>query len=210
MSLILWRLLFKEKEDPRITGRRGRSKSKDVAASMEARLERMERAVADIGMQLEDEIPSSATLEAAVEDLRGEALGALNSMADTLRQEFQRQLDQVFAELASFLELDSLSHRVVEGKYGIDGRGCTVEDKGAYRQSLWRIIGKRWGCPPSKFPWTYSSKETCYLLEGKVKVFPDGSKEGVEIGAGDLVVFPKGMSCTWDVSEAVDKHYNFE
>ncbi|KAA8536455.1 hypothetical protein F0562_028933 [Nyssa sinensis] len=94
----------KEKEDPRITGRRGRSKSKDVTASMEARLERMEWAVADIGMQLEDEIPSSATLEAAVEDLRGEALGALNSMADTLRQEFQRQLDQVFAELASFRE----------------------------------------------------------------------------------------------------------
>ncbi|KAA8517469.1 hypothetical protein F0562_017762 [Nyssa sinensis] len=93
---------LKEKEDPRITGRRGRSKSKDVAASMEARLERMERAVADIGMQLEDEIPSSAILEAAVEDLRGKALGALNSMADTLRQEFQRQLDQVFAELASF------------------------------------------------------------------------------------------------------------
>ncbi|KAA8545109.1 hypothetical protein F0562_019893 [Nyssa sinensis] len=79
---------FKENEDPCITSRRGRSKSKDVAASMEVRLERMERAVADIGMQLEDEIPSSATLEAAVEDLRGEALGALNSMADTLRQEF--------------------------------------------------------------------------------------------------------------------------
>ncbi|KAA8537216.1 hypothetical protein F0562_029694 [Nyssa sinensis] len=94
---------LKEKEDPRITGRRGRSKSKDMVASMEARLERMEWAVADIGMQLEDEIPSSATLEAAVEDLRGEALGALNSMADTLRQEFQRQLDQVFVELASFL-----------------------------------------------------------------------------------------------------------
>ncbi|XP_059637326.1 uncharacterized protein LOC132279386 isoform X2 [Cornus florida] len=68
----------------------------------------------------------------------------------------------------------------------------------------------KWGCPPSKFPWTYTSKETCYLLEGKVKVYPDGSDEAVEIGAGDLVVFPKGMSCTWDVSEAVDKHYNFE
>ncbi|KAI3464236.1 hypothetical protein Pfo_020899 [Paulownia fortunei] len=68
----------------------------------------------------------------------------------------------------------------------------------------------RWGCPPSNFPWTYSSKETCYLLEGKVKVYPDGSDEAVEIGAGDLVVFPKGMSCTWDVSEAVDKHYKFD
>ncbi|CAH1421941.1 unnamed protein product [Lactuca virosa] len=68
----------------------------------------------------------------------------------------------------------------------------------------------KWGCPPSKFPWTYSSKETCYLLKGKVKVYPEGSDEAVEIGAGDLVEFPKGMNCTWDVSETVDKHYQFE
>ncbi|KAL9227235.1 hypothetical protein vseg_002953 [Gypsophila vaccaria] len=68
----------------------------------------------------------------------------------------------------------------------------------------------KWGCPPSKFPWTYEAKETCYLLQGKVNVYPDGSSEPVEIGAGDLVVFPKGMKCTWDVSEAVDKHYKFE
>ncbi|XP_059302894.1 uncharacterized protein LOC132055203 [Lycium ferocissimum] len=68
----------------------------------------------------------------------------------------------------------------------------------------------KWGCPPSKFPWTYSAKETCYLLKGKVKVYPDGSNQAVEIGAGYLVEFPKGMSCTWDVSEEVDKHYKFE
>lgn len=69
----------------------------------------------------------------------------------------------------------------------------------------------KWGCEKSKFPWTYSAKETCYLLQGKVKVYPEGhGEEFVEIGAGDLVVFPKGMSCTWDVAEAVDKHYNFE
>ncbi|XP_021738976.1 uncharacterized protein LOC110705420 [Chenopodium quinoa] len=68
----------------------------------------------------------------------------------------------------------------------------------------------KWGCAPSKFPWTYEAKETCFLLKGKVKVYPDGSSEAVEFGAGDLVVFPKGMKCTWDVSETVDKHYNFE
>ncbi|CAL9079333.1 unnamed protein product [Musa textilis] len=69
----------------------------------------------------------------------------------------------------------------------------------------------RWGCSPSKFPWTYAAKETCYLLEGKVKVFPKGhGDEFVEIQAGDLVEFPEGMSCTWDVSVAVDKHYNFD
>eukprot|EP00262_Sarcandra_glabra_P009583 TRINITY_DN2400_c0_g1_i1.p1 TRINITY_DN2400_c0_g1~~TRINITY_DN2400_c0_g1_i1.p1 ORF type:complete len:148 (-),score=30.50 TRINITY_DN2400_c0_g1_i1:128-571(-) len=69
----------------------------------------------------------------------------------------------------------------------------------------------KWGCPPSKFPWTYDAKETCYVLEGKVKVYPDGHQnEFVEFGAGDMVVFPKGMKCTWEVSQAVDKHYNFE
>ncbi|KAL8152286.1 hypothetical protein V2J09_010046 [Rumex salicifolius] len=68
----------------------------------------------------------------------------------------------------------------------------------------------KWGCPPSNFPWTYSAKETCYLLKGKVKVTPEGANEAVEIQAGDLVIFPKGMSCTWDVSETVDKHYLFE
>ncbi|GAB4854460.1 hypothetical protein Ancab_023044 [Ancistrocladus abbreviatus] len=67
----------------------------------------------------------------------------------------------------------------------------------------------KWGCPPSKFPWTYSDQETCYLLRGKVKVIPDGANEAVEIQSGDLVVFPKDMSCTWDVAEAVDKHYKF-
>ncbi|KAK7268967.1 hypothetical protein RIF29_21679 [Crotalaria pallida] len=68
----------------------------------------------------------------------------------------------------------------------------------------------KWGCPPSKFPWTYEAKETCYLLEGKVNVTPNGANESVEIAAGDLVVFPKGMSCIWDVSVGVNKHYNFE
>ncbi|XP_078175939.1 uncharacterized protein LOC144569456 [Carex rostrata] len=69
----------------------------------------------------------------------------------------------------------------------------------------------KWGCPPSNFPWTYDAKETCYLLEGKVKVYPEGhNNEFVEIKAGDLVVFPKGMSCTWDVSVGVNKHYKFE
>lgn len=68
----------------------------------------------------------------------------------------------------------------------------------------------KWGCPPSKFPWTYTATETCYLLEGRVKVYPDGYNDYVEIGPADLVVFPKGMKCTWEVSEAVDKHYSFD
>ncbi|XP_027924953.1 uncharacterized protein LOC114182303 [Vigna unguiculata] len=66
----------------------------------------------------------------------------------------------------------------------------------------------KWNCPPSKFGWTYGNKETCYILEGKVKISLYGKEESVEIAAGDLVVFPKGLTCTWDVLVAVDKHYN--
>eukprot|EP00898_Chlorokybus_atmophyticus_P003762 jgi/Chlat1/4387/Chrsp29S04527 len=68
----------------------------------------------------------------------------------------------------------------------------------------------KWGCEASVFPWTYSATETCYLLQGDVYVRPDGAKEAVRVRAGDLAVFPKDLSCTWDVREAVDKHYKFE
>lgn len=65
-----------------------------------------------------------------------------------------------------------------------------------------------WEKEESAFPWTYSDKETCYLLEGAVTVTPDGG-EPVSFGAGDLVTFPAGMSCHWDIKRAVRKHYNF-
>lgn len=69
-----------------------------------------------------------------------------------------------------------------------------------------------WGCDVSKFPWTYSENESCYLLSGKVTVTPtDASKFGnsVTFSKGDFVTFPAGMSCTWDVTEKVKKHYMF-
>jgi uncharacterized cupin superfamily protein len=31
----------------------------------------------------------------------------------------------------------------------------------------------------------------------------------VVLRPGDLVTFPKGLSCTWQVSKAVRKHYQF-
>ncbi|WOL06167.1 hypothetical protein Cni_G14899 [Canna indica] len=68
----------------------------------------------------------------------------------------------------------------------------------------------KWGCPPGKFPLKYEAEETCYFVRGKVKACLKGSSEEVEFGAGDLVVFPKGLSCTWDVSVAIDKHYKFD
>jgi uncharacterized protein len=77
-----------------------------------------------------------------------------------------------------------------------------------------------WGCPVSKFPWSYSDTEVCYLIKGKVIVTPviknnnnsngpQVSPKPVTIVAGDYVTLPAGLSCTWDVIEAVEKHYTF-
>ncbi|KAI4329847.1 hypothetical protein MLD38_028187 [Melastoma candidum] len=69
----------------------------------------------------------------------------------------------------------------------------------------------KWGCPPGKYQLRYDAEETCYLIRGKVKAYRKGCPDSaVEFGAGDLVTIPRGLSCTWDVSVAVDKHYMFE
>jgi len=66
-----------------------------------------------------------------------------------------------------------------------------------------------WTKEVSTFPWTYDSSETCLFLEGDVIVTPEGGKP-VSMGKGDLVTFPQGMTCTWEIRKAVKKHYNFE
>ena len=69
--------------------------------------------------------------------------------------------------------------------------------------SSWPI----WTKEPSVFEWSYDEPETCYFLEGEVVVrTPDGE---VSIRKGDLVTFPKGLSCTWQVKQAIRKYYRF-
>ncbi|XP_015965903.1 uncharacterized protein LOC107489667 [Arachis duranensis] len=69
---------------------------------------------------------------------------------------------------------------------------------------------KTWEGGPMKIPWSFETEETMYLLKGKVKVIVEGSGGSFEIGGGDLVVFPKGMNITWEVIEAVKKHYSLK
>ena len=64
-----------------------------------------------------------------------------------------------------------------------------------------------WQCEPSTFDWIYTEKETCLLIEGDVTV-SDG-KDSVSFGSGDLVIFPEGLECNWNVKKAVKKYYNF-
>lgn len=66
-----------------------------------------------------------------------------------------------------------------------------------------------WTKEVSEFPWKYDASETCYFLEGEVTVTPEDG-EPVRIGTGDLVTFPAGMSCIWQITKGVKKHYIFD
>ncbi|MBD2726866.1 cupin domain-containing protein [Nostoc sp. FACHB-892] len=77
-----------------------------------------------------------------------------------------------------------------------------LNELGVFKWEIWKK-------EVSKFPWTYDSQETCYFLEGDVLVTPDGG-QSVQMGKGDLVTFPAGMSCTWEITKDVKKHYYFD
>jgi uncharacterized cupin superfamily protein len=77
---------------------------------------------------------------------------------------------------------------------------ATLEQLGVFAWPIWEQGA-------STFEWHYDDRETCYLLEGRVQVETGG--ESVEFGAGDMVTFPKGMDCTWTITQPVRKHYTF-
>ncbi len=65
-----------------------------------------------------------------------------------------------------------------------------------------------WEKEKSKFDWHYDEQEICYFLKGQVTVSTKDGKS-VSFGKGELVTFPQGLSCTWEVKEGVRKHYKF-
>ncbi|MHA1651058.1 MAG: cupin domain-containing protein [Candidatus Helarchaeota archaeon] len=64
-----------------------------------------------------------------------------------------------------------------------------------------------WEKEVSTFDWYYDMEETCYIIEGEVNVKTDQGE--VTIKAGDLVTFPKGLSCVWEVKKPIRKVYKF-
>ena len=75
-----------------------------------------------------------------------------------------------------------------------------LQDQGVFEWPIWEK-------EVSRFDWHYDSEETCYLLEGQVEVTSPGG-QAVTFGAGDMVRFPAGLSCTWDISVPVKKHFH--
>ncbi len=63
-----------------------------------------------------------------------------------------------------------------------------------------------WEKEISVFSWTFPEQEMAYILEGECVMTPEGGA-AVTFGKGDLVTFPAGMTCQWEVVQPLRKHY---
>ena len=70
------------------------------------------------------------------------------------------------------------------------------------------MLQPTWECDISEFDWYYSDEETCLLITGEVTVTHSGGS--ASFGIGDMVTFPRGLSCVWKVTQPVKKHYIFK
>ena len=63
-----------------------------------------------------------------------------------------------------------------------------------------------WECTPGPSRWTLETHEFVQILAGRMTVTPDGGQP-TEIGAGDIAVFPRGWTGTWQIHETIRKVY---
>lgn len=66
-----------------------------------------------------------------------------------------------------------------------------------------------WEKEVSVFPWTFPEQEIAYILDGECVITPEGG-EPVSFAKGDLVTFPAGMKCSWEVKQPLHKHYHLD
>ncbi len=63
-----------------------------------------------------------------------------------------------------------------------------------------------WECEPSNFNWDYNEKEICLIIEGEANIKTEAG-ENYFIKSGDLVEFPSGLSCKWQITKRIKKHF---
>ena len=66
-----------------------------------------------------------------------------------------------------------------------------------------------WTKGVSEFDWEYDQQETCYIIRGEFTVTPEGGLPQ-QFKRGDLITFPEGLRCTWEITKDVEKHYDYQ
>jgi uncharacterized protein len=65
-----------------------------------------------------------------------------------------------------------------------------------------------WEKEPSTFDYKYNQEEICYIVEGEAIVKTD--EEEINFKKGDIVIFPKDLTCKWHIKSKIKKHYQLK
>lgn len=152
-----------------------------------------------------EDIPPKVTINEAIDLAKkfstAESGRFVNGVLDSLYKKFRKE-NRIVKRGRGLVEWSRENHRRAKMSEVKIERNPSEERLKELDVYNWPI----WTKQVSEFPWSYSSQEICYFLEGDVVVTSEGG-EAVEIGKGDLVTFPAGMSCTWNIRKDVKKHY---
>lgn len=74
-----------------------------------------------------------------------------------------------------------------------------IEKATDVQREFFRGLREKQRNPGEVLDWYYDEKTTCLILEGKAVVDHYGEKIPVE--TGDLVTFPQGFHCQWEILE---------
>jgi uncharacterized cupin superfamily protein len=77
--------------------------------------------------------------------------------------------------------------------------GLTLWESGAASSGIWE-------CTAGPSRWILETNEFVHLLAGHMTVTPDAG-DPVELGPGDAMVFPRGWTGTWVITETLRKLY---
>ncbi|MFQ3345918.1 MAG: putative cupin superfamily protein [Porticoccaceae bacterium] len=71
------------------------------------------------------------------------------------------------------------------------------------------MISGIWTATPGTYHATYSEYEFVHLIEGRIIITPEG-EEPLDVGPGDAFVVEAGFKGTWQIKEAVVKHFDIK
>lgn len=63
-----------------------------------------------------------------------------------------------------------------------------------------------WKASVGRSHWVFDYNEVIHIIEGRLRVTEEGG-ESVDLGPGDVAVFPLGWKGEWDVLEELKKFY---
>ncbi|WP_300976029.1 cupin domain-containing protein [Yoonia sp.] len=96
----------------------------------------------------------------------------------------------------------------LDGWVVVDG-SPTMRTWALHKNADGSMLSGMWEATPGTYHATYSAYEFVHMISGRIVITPDGGTP-VTVQAGDAFVVEADFKGTWEIQEAVRKHFDFK